>query len=159
MSEQHTAEPWRVTRHINIKGSDRSIIESECWGIAASDRDGPYKNKGYFHPSEAEYYIDEIEVVDCPCDMTWQQYEPGFAKEADAARAVACVNALTGIPDPAAALAQAREALKAFAEQADKADACAAIQVPAVAEMLSNDIHYQLACKCRQALSALGGAA
>jgi hypothetical protein len=65
------------------------------------------------------------------------------AEEANAARIVACVNACAGIEDPAAALAEAKEALRKILRHIPASSGGASV---------SADVHL-----CKQALRALGG--
>jgi hypothetical protein len=57
------------------------------------------------HDYEHRFSIETADGIDMPATAY---------REANAQRIVACVNSLAGIPDPAAALTQAREALEMF---------------------------------------------
>lgn len=88
-----TPRPWRVVRKINVNSLDGNIIDEVFWGVAAGDREGPFENKGHFHPEEAEYWRDEITVVEVVLNCEYSEYEGGISNEANARLIVQAVNA------------------------------------------------------------------
>lgn len=79
----HTKGPWRVKRMLNISDRDPSVITETRYAITAGKRDGPHKNVGHFHPSNAEYFIEEMYVVDTEL-VDGEFYSAGIEKEDDA---------------------------------------------------------------------------
>lgn len=106
MSEQKwTAEPWRMGmlnghNADTIYGNDLCATNSDS---AVASVFGVPRHK----------HVDDLDRL----DERWQR---GIA---NAERAIACVNALTGIPDPAAAIREAREALYSNLAEFDAIDA------------------------------------
>lgn len=79
----YTPGPWRVTRRYDLN-NDLSI-QSTVYGIAAGKRDGPFENRGRFHPDAAQYYLDEIAVVAIAFDDEFGYHDGAIAVEANAA--------------------------------------------------------------------------
>jgi hypothetical protein len=80
-----TPGEWRAVKRINVTEADPGIIESALYEICAGAMYGPYKNKGRFHPSNAEYFSHEIDIVSCSIDRDYLTYEGGIDNELNAA--------------------------------------------------------------------------
>lgn len=84
MSNNYTPGPWRVTREVNVDERDRNEINKTLYAIASGRQEGPFPNKGHFHPSDAEFYTHENYVVKLSTDRDYGYYEGGIENKADA---------------------------------------------------------------------------
>lgn len=100
-----TKGPWRVRRATLDR--DRPDDPPACYGIAAGTEEWR-DNAGWFHPLDARYPVDEIDVVTIGMDRDYSTPEAAIAKEADAALIVAAVNSLEALLDVAEALIEVR---------------------------------------------------
>ena len=75
---EFTPSPWRVTR------TRYELSDTFHYGIAAGARYGPFANKGNFHSDDAEYYTDEINVVEIASDRDYNTPDGGIMRKEDA---------------------------------------------------------------------------
>jgi hypothetical protein len=79
-----TPGPWFPVELIDTDERDVNVIDKRAFEIAAGKREGPFQNKGRFHPSQAEYYTHEMRVVEAGMDHDYSTIDGGIANEADA---------------------------------------------------------------------------
>src|SRR6266700_2912623 len=81
---KHTPGPWRIRSHRNLDERDRTKITSVRYSVSAGKQEGPFENKGWFHPEDATFFKDELYVVEVYFDSEFNYEGGGIENEADA---------------------------------------------------------------------------